>query len=186
MHPAHGRAPDRGDGVKKRTHARTRHRLPLALLRKKCGGAPAVYLALVQMRDERGGGVITPTRAELCALTGITRLNTISAALTALHEAGWIRRKNVPDPTGKTRNSLLRITVPSMQQESLLTEKTPCATKIVAYEKSSVCNEKRSTTLLKKRGRKGSGLKGPPPLPPDDIATMTKNETVANNPRART
>lgn len=79
---------------------------------EKCSAAPVVYLALLEMARERGSRVVTPTRDTLSERTGIVRKPTISAALSALAEARWIRRDLVPVSVGsRTAARLLRITV---------------------------------------------------------------------------
>lgn len=78
----------------------------LAQLWRENRAAPCVYLALDSLGD---GQVVTPTRAVLSATTGIVRLKTISAALSALETAGWIERVHVPVGSGSERATLLRI-----------------------------------------------------------------------------
>lgn len=75
-----------------------------------CWAAPTVYLALLEAAA--GASTCTPTRATLCDATGIRRLKTVSAALTVLESAGWIRRSHVPVTVGTKRAAtLLRIRV---------------------------------------------------------------------------
>jgi hypothetical protein len=79
-----------------------RHLWPLARLFSLNRLAPVVYVALQQLSAERRSPVITPTRNELCRLTGCRRAKTISGALTALHSAGWITRNLVKPSEGIT------------------------------------------------------------------------------------
>jgi hypothetical protein len=83
----------------------------LAALIARQRSAPTVWLALCDMADERGSRVVTPTREQLRELTGLNE-KTISAALTALEEVGWIDRVHKPVMVGQKRvATLLRITL---------------------------------------------------------------------------
>jgi hypothetical protein len=87
-----------------------RNPLSLARLTKQCRSAGIVWVALVELAESRGGSYVTPTRAQLCELTGIDRERTISEALSALEFAGWIRREHIPvSSQGKRTATLLRI-----------------------------------------------------------------------------
>jgi len=79
-----------------------RHLWPLSRLFTLNRLAPVVYVALQQLSAERRSPVVTPTRNELCGLTGCRRVKTISGALTALHSAGWITRNLVNPREGIT------------------------------------------------------------------------------------
>jgi len=69
-----------------------------------------VWLALTDLADARGSAVVTPTRGQLAALTGIRRHKSISQVLTTLEKAGWIDRMHVPVIVGgKRAATLLRI-----------------------------------------------------------------------------
>jgi len=92
----------RGKPVKARPKLAT-----LAELRTACRDAPVVWLALCEMAAERGSNYVTPTREKLSERTGIARLKTISAALTALHQAGWIQRKHTPVSAGGQQTATL-------------------------------------------------------------------------------
>lgn len=82
----------------------------LARVAMACRSAPAIWLAMQLVSDERGNRVLTPTRAHLSAWSGISDLDTISAALTTLEQAGWISREHVPVFEGTQRvATLLRI-----------------------------------------------------------------------------
>lgn len=82
----------------------------LAELRTACRDAPVVWLALCELAAERGSNYVTPTRAKLSEMTGVTRLKNISAGLTALHRAGWIQRELIPVTAGGRQTArLLRI-----------------------------------------------------------------------------
>lgn len=78
----------------------------LARLWRTNRAALCVYCAL-----ESSGktSVTTPTRESLAKLTGIARKKSISAALTALEQAGWIERVHVPVVDGAHRATLLRV-----------------------------------------------------------------------------
>ncbi len=78
---------------------------------KKQPSAAAVWLALYEMKLQRGSSLVTPTRAMLAAQANLCE-KTISKCLTALDKAGWAtvgrdKRKN-PDGNWVT---LLRIVV---------------------------------------------------------------------------
>lgn len=97
------------------THRRAvrRRGKPWSLIRlhRECWAAPTVFLALVQLGNERGSPVVTPTREVLSALTGIRRLPTITAALTALDKANWIQRFIIPVGGGAEHKTMLRIVI---------------------------------------------------------------------------
>ena len=59
-------------------------------LHAECRAAPAVWLALCELAAERGSSLLTPTREQICKIAGISRPRTISTALRALADAGWI------------------------------------------------------------------------------------------------
>lgn len=89
---------------------RRRQQWTIAQVYGKRPTALVVWTALCDMADERGSSVLTPTRAHLSGLTGITRHKTISAALTTLEKAGWVDRVHVPvSEHGKRTATLLRI-----------------------------------------------------------------------------
>lgn len=95
---------------------------PWSILRlvSKCKSSPAVFLALMELASERGSAQIRLNRDDIHAKTGLYK-DTISAAMWALHEAGWIRlttafipgrrwyRVTIPGlvSTGKTRSSAI-------------------------------------------------------------------------------
>jgi hypothetical protein len=60
-----------------------------------------VWMVLRDLAAKRGNRFITPTHALISELTGINRCSTISAALTALHNAGWIQCKIFKKEGGK-------------------------------------------------------------------------------------
>lgn len=98
-----------------------RRRTPwtLARLVRRFRSAPAVWLALLDLADARGSKIVTPTRPELAEATGIARMKTISAALTALECAGWIERVHVPvRDGGQVTALLLRIVLRRMGQQT--------------------------------------------------------------------
>lgn len=94
----------------------------LANLCAECWAAPTVFLALVALANRRGSVIVTPTRPDLSALTGITRLPTISAALSALHAANWIQRFLIPSMNQGKRTRLLRIVICRNEHNALLTD----------------------------------------------------------------
>jgi hypothetical protein len=88
--------------------AHTTRRRPWSLARiwRTHRAALYVYCAL---ESSSKSAVTTPTRAALAKLTGISRLKTISAALTVLEQAGWIERVHVPVVSAGQRATLLRV-----------------------------------------------------------------------------
>lgn len=56
--------------------------------------APVVWLALEELAAKSGSSLVTPTRPQISEITGIKRKQTISAALTALVQGGWIERSH--------------------------------------------------------------------------------------------
>lgn len=109
---------------------------PLAKLAATCSRAPVVWLALLDMRAERGSCVLTPTRETLAAATGIRRLPTLSRALTTLENAGWLERVLIPVRTGGVRTAtLMRVVLkraPRMER------------KVFSTARAAVWNEKCS------------------------------------------
>ncbi len=92
-------------------HARRPRPWPLHRLVELCPSAAAVFLALSDMRGERGSRVVPPTRSELRDRTSLS-FETISKSLTALKTAGWIAREHIPVHVGNTQTAtLLRITI---------------------------------------------------------------------------
>lgn len=109
-----------------------------------------VYLALLQLADA-DGPVVCTTRDELAGLTGISRLPTISDALTALHKAQWIERILVAKERDGHPISLLKIVVKRFPNDAHMRyeiRKPKSVTNIVTLER----NEKRNTTLSRERG----------------------------------
>jgi len=83
---------------------------PGAALWAKSHAASNVFGALEDMAAERGSPVITPTRQQLMDTTGVRKTATISAALTALEQAGWIDRVHVPVMVGSRQTAtVLRV-----------------------------------------------------------------------------
>jgi hypothetical protein len=91
----------------------------LARLHTECPAATAVWMALDEMRTAKGSAMLTPTREDIAAATGIGRLRTISTALTTLDSAGWIERHTVTRP-GRAGGvvKLMRIIVSRKGQNS--------------------------------------------------------------------
>lgn len=83
----------------------------LAKLVKICRSAPAVWLALCELSEQRGSPVVTSTRKQLLALTGIKDEHTISRALGALKNMNWLEYERVPvlNAHGEHIASLLRL-----------------------------------------------------------------------------
>jgi len=86
---------------------------PLRRLMGTHRSAPLVWLALLQLSVQTGSLVVTPTRQELVELSGISRPQTISKALSTLVSAGWIHRKQVHavDNHGIPIATMLKITL---------------------------------------------------------------------------
>jgi hypothetical protein len=64
----------------------------LAKVQSECRFAGVVWCGLLELAKSKESPVVPTSRAELSTVTGITRLKTISEALTALEAAGWIKR----------------------------------------------------------------------------------------------
>jgi hypothetical protein len=114
---------------------RWRRRAPCSLARlvRTCRSAPAVWVALCDMADARGSTIVTPTRLDIAEATGIARVATISAALSALECCGWLERCHVPvDDAGCRRATLLRIVLRRTERKAL------------CMKRSAVWSEKRS------------------------------------------
>lgn len=111
----------------RRSHRGRRAPWTAARLFRACRSAPAVWLALCELAQERGGAaVVTPTRDELAKRAGVSRLPTISAALTALERAGWIERAHVPKfENGQRCATLLRIVLRRSARKSFPTARAP-------------------------------------------------------------
>jgi hypothetical protein len=63
----------------------------------------------MDMAEERGSSVLTPTRKMLSEATGIKKHSTVSTALTALERACWIDRVHIPSWKDGQRTTLLRL-----------------------------------------------------------------------------
>lgn len=87
-----------------------RKQLSLADVTKRRPSAVSVWVALNDLAAERGTHVVTPTRSDLAARTGLAE-QTISDALTTLHEAGWISRQVIYRKNAEGVAGLLRIVV---------------------------------------------------------------------------
>jgi len=89
---------------------------PLSKVVAVCRSAPAVWLALQNISEERRTHIVTPTRTDLSQRSGVARANTISRALSTLEEAGWLEREHVPVFEGAQRvATLLRIILRKQQ-----------------------------------------------------------------------
>jgi hypothetical protein len=89
---------------------------PLSKVVAVCRSAPAVWLALQNISEERRTHIVTPTRTDLSQRCGVARANTISRALSTLEEAGWLEREHVPVFEGAQRvATLLRIVLRKQQ-----------------------------------------------------------------------
>jgi hypothetical protein len=93
--------------VKRRTAKPRPRQWTLAELRKACGSAPTVWLALTDMATDRSSAIVTPTRQMIADATGIKKPLTISRALTALECGGWIDRAHIPVINGGIRTATL-------------------------------------------------------------------------------
>lgn len=120
----------------------------------ECRIAPAVWMALCDMADERGSIVVTPTRELLSKVTGIRRLPTLSRALTVLHNAGWLIRTLVPAGDITARKTLIRITLCRIERKTFHTVG------------GAVSNEKRSTSRERKTCADSSFRRGGRPSTP--------------------
>jgi hypothetical protein len=99
--------------------------------------APVVYMALQMLAEAEQRRTVTPTREKLVALTGISRLPTVTKALTTLVVAGWIDRVHKPIFSGGRQTAtVLRITLRN-ERKSFDTKDT------------YVANEKRSSRSLR-------------------------------------
>ena len=135
----------------------------LAKLHRACHSAPVVWLALQELADARGSARVTPTRAELCKLTGIRKPDTVSKALTALRKAAWIEIDHVPvSKAGKRTATLLRVV---LRRDT--TDRFRKHRKRGPTGPRAVCTEKRGNSRPRKTGqdsllqREGAS---PPPL----------------------
>ncbi len=110
------------------------------------------------MAEERGSTMVTPTREDLSERTAIRRLPTITAALTALSEARWIRVQHVPViQWGRRTATLLRILLLRSARKTLATgqqggteNKRRSAQKTLATGTGPVAHEKRSHSSARK------------------------------------
>jgi len=170
--------------VKRRQAKRRRKQWAAKRIHSKCKSAIAVQWALVEMADDRGSDVVTPTRKTLSARTGIKRLNTISEALTTLTRAGWIDRDLIPVGRGKDQKRLLRLIVRRKPRKTLLT-----GARAVNHEKR--CNSKPRKTLLDSSKEEGVAQQSPPPAslrvepghPPDGSHNLPPYEWQPGDPK---
>lgn len=98
----------------------------LARVLRAYRSAPAVWLALLDLSEERNSRLVTPTRDMLVKRTGIARLATISTALTVLGKAGWVDIEHIPryDTHGRRTATLLRIQLRRSAQKTSATEQS--------------------------------------------------------------
>lgn len=73
-----------------------RRQWSLAKVTKECRSAPIVWVALEQLATEKGTRVVTPTRKDICKLSGIRDVKTITLALNTLEHARWLDRGHFP------------------------------------------------------------------------------------------
>ena len=130
----------------------------LAQVRTECSSAPTVWLALMDMAEERGSSVLTPTRQILSEATGIKKHATVSMALSALERARWIDRVHIPSWQNGQRTTLLRLVL------------RHSARKTVRTARAAVAPEKGAKGSARKTGAdfysvKGGGTKKPSPPP---------------------
>lgn len=143
---------------------------PLARVVRDCRSAPAVWLALLDLGEERGSRLVTPTRDMLVKRTGIVRLPTISQALTLLDRAGWIEVEHIPkqDARGRRSATLLRVRLLRMERKTLATEQSA-----VSNEKRSISKE-RKTFRSPLRGRRDQHAASP-------VGTATADAAVESD-----
>jgi len=109
------------------THARRVQSRPrqwtLEEVYKACHAAVVVYVALEDLDAERRSRLVTPTRAQIAVMTGITRKPTLSKALTNLEQAHWIQRTHVGVVTnGLQTATVLRIVLLRRERKTFPTE----------------------------------------------------------------
>lgn len=141
---------------KKSEQRRSKPPWTLAQVRTECSSAPTVWLALMDMAEERGSSVLTPTRQILSEATGIKKLATVSMALSALDRARWIDRVHIPSWQDGQRTTLLRLVL------------RRSARKTVRTARAAVAPEKRPKGSARKTGAdsyyvRGGGTKKPSP-----------------------
>ncbi len=156
----------------------------LARVRRECPSAPTVWVALMDMAEERGSSVLTPTRQMLSEATGIKKHATVSTALTALESACWIDRVHVPSWKDGQRTTLLRLVL------------RRSARKTVRTVRSAVAPEKRPKGRGRKTGADSPTERGrrktpPPPASAEASAgrpetTQPTEQTTQEHPAART
>ena len=153
--------------------ARNSHQWTLRKVYAECRAAPVVWIALLDMATERGRAVVTPTRDVLVEATGITRLPTISAALTALESAGWIDRVHVPVyEGGRQTATTLRIIIRRRERKLCAmagkTKRPRSERKSCATAEVTVANENRSKGSERKTFQDSLTGRGCPMSPPAD------------------
>jgi hypothetical protein len=75
----------------------------------KCRSAIAVWMALLQLAANANSLVFRTGRAKLIELSGINNKKTISLALAALSDAGWLTSKRITTSTGNSIVACLQI-----------------------------------------------------------------------------
>lgn len=137
---------------------------PIVKLYGECRAAPVVWLTLCDMAADRGSPVVTPTREQIAQATGIKKLATVSAGLTALHKAAWLDREHVPiTQAGRQVATMLRLVL-----RRVAGAHSRSARKTASTAQTSVAPEKRLIARGRKMGAdfpKGKGARTAPPLP---------------------
>ncbi|MFH0983387.1 MAG: helix-turn-helix domain-containing protein [Planctomycetota bacterium] len=153
---------------------------PLADVYRASHAAPVVWLALLDLADKRGTPVVTPTREGLAKATGIDRHKSISRALTALEQAGWIDRRHVPvGKGGRQVATLLRIVLRRRGRKTPHTGRNALGAKSALYGAKAVEGEKRPNFPT------GRGRARPPPLPASRGAAARPADACSEHPSAR-
>ena len=133
--------------MSKRTVKRRPRQWTLDRLYRECRAAAVVWLALSEIANEAGSNHVTPTREVLSKMTGIRRLQTISAALTALSKAFWAVIEHIPVvENGEQVGSVLRIKLRHRYNENRCTGRKP----INRLENGHRSNENRCIAVQRK------------------------------------
>lgn len=156
----------------------------LAELRASCREAPVIWLALCEMAVERGANLVTPSRELLSKRTGIKRMKTISAALTALELAGWIQRKHVPVKQGGKQLATLILVVLNRVPQRDTVQSNHRGRKTPRMAKTTIEGEKRPSTLGRKSPQ-DSLKRESAPLPAGAERRPQTNPTHEENPITR-
>ena len=134
--------------MKRRTVQRRPRQWTLDRLYRECRAAAVVWLALSEIANEAGSNHVTPTRELLSKRTGIRRLPTVSAALTALSQGRWAKIEHVPVTENHRQvGTVLKITLLHRRNEKRYIGQKPIdrlQTRHRAHEKRSIAIERKS------------------------------------------